>query len=41
MRSAFNFSSWSSVLSTVLGLLLMTCLRMGIRLIFMPTVQSR
>ena len=41
MRSSLDFSSWSSVLSTVLGLLLVTCLMMGIRLIFMQTVQKR
>ena len=41
MRSSLDFSSWSSLLSTVLGLLLMTCLMMGIRLLFMQTVQKR
>lgn len=41
MRSSLDFSSWSSVLSTVLGLLLVTCLMMGIRLLFMQTVQKR
>ena len=41
MRSFLDFSSWSSLLSTVLGLLLVTCLMMGIRLIFMQTVQKR
>lgn len=41
MRSSLDFSSWSSLLSTVLGLLLVTCLMMGIRLIFMQTVQKR
>lgn len=41
MRSPLDFSSWSSVLSTVLGLLLVTCLMMGIRLLFMQTVQKR
>lgn len=41
MRSPLDFSSWSSVLSTVLGLLLVTCLMMGIRLLFMQTVQER
>lgn len=41
MRSSLDFSSWTSVLSTVLGLLLVTCLMMGIRLLFMQTVQKR
>lgn len=41
MRSSLDFSSWSSLLSTVLGLLLVTCLMMGIRLLFMQTVQKR
>ncbi|MDR0216854.1 MAG: hypothetical protein LBJ15_23000 [Comamonas sp.] len=41
MRTSLDFSSWSSVLSTVLGLLLVTCLMMGIRLLFMQTVQKR
>lgn len=41
MRSSFDFSSWSSLLSTLLGLLLMTCLMMGVRLLFMHTVQKR
>ncbi|APE51667.1 hypothetical protein BO996_18160 [Delftia sp. HK171] len=41
MHSSLDFSSWSSLLSTVLGLLLVTCLMMGIRLLFMQTVQKR
>ncbi|QNP48863.1 hypothetical protein [Diaphorobacter aerolatus] len=41
MRSMIDFSSWSSVLSTVAGLLLVTCLMMGVRLLFMQTVQKR
>jgi hypothetical protein len=41
MRPSLDFSSWSSLLSTVLGLLLVTCLMMGIRLLFMQTVQKR
>ena len=36
-----DFSSWSSVLSTVAGLLLVTCLMMGVRLLFMQTIQKR
>jgi uncharacterized membrane protein YgcG len=41
MRSSLDFSSWSSLLSTVLGLLLVTCLMMGNRLLFMQTEQKR
>ena len=41
MRSSLDFSSWTSLLSPVLGLLLVTCLMMGIRLLFMQTVQKR
>ena len=41
MRSMIDFSSWSSVLSTVAGLLLVTCLMMGVRLLFMQTIQKR
>lgn len=41
MRSSLDFSSWTSLLSTVLGLLVVTCLMMGIRLLFMQTVQKR
>ena len=41
MRIPLDFSSWSSVLSAVLSLLLVTCLMMGIRLLFMQTVQKR
>lgn len=36
-----DFSSWASVLSTLLGLLVATCLMMGIRLLFMQTMQKR
>ncbi|MDR2335349.1 MAG: hypothetical protein LBE61_17925 [Burkholderiaceae bacterium] len=41
MRSMIDFSSWHSVLSTIAGLLLVTCLMMGIRLLFMQTIQKR
>ena len=37
----FDFSSWSSVATTVLGLLLMTLMMMGVRLLFMQTIQKR
>lgn len=36
-----DFSSWTSVLSTLMGLLVATCLMMGIRLLFMQTVQKK
>lgn len=39
--SLIDFSSWSSVLSTVLSLLLITLLMVGIRLLFMQTIQRR
>ena len=41
MRGVFDFSSWSSVATTVLGLLLMTLMMMGVRLLFMQTIQKR
>ncbi len=34
MRNMFDFSSWSSLITTVLGLLLMTLMMMGVRLLF-------
>ena len=41
MRSAIDFSSWPSALATLLGLLLATLLMVGIRLLFMQTMQKR
>ena len=41
MRNAINFSSWQSLLSTLLGLLLATLLMLGIRLVFMQTLQRK
>ena len=41
MRGMFDFSSWTSVLTTLLGLLLMTLMMMGVRLLFMQTIQKR
>lgn len=42
MRGAmFDFSSWSSIVTTILSLLLMTLLMMGVRLLFMQTIQKR
>lgn len=36
-----DFSSWSSILTTVLSLLVITLLMVGIRLVFMQTIQRR
>ena len=36
-----DFSSWQSMLSTLLGLLLATLLMLGIRLVFMQTLQRK
>lgn len=42
MRGAlFDFSSWSSILITIMSLLLMTLLMMGVRLLFMQTIQKK
>lgn len=41
MRSALDFSSWSALLSGVLGLAVVTLLMLGIRLLVMQTVQRR
>ena len=41
MRNSLDFSSWQSLLSTLLGLLLATLLMLGIRLVFMQTLQRR
>src|ERR1043165_7165514 len=40
MRS-FDFSSWQAVLSTLLGLAIITLLGVGIRLLIMQAVQQR
>jgi heme exporter protein D len=37
----FDFSSWQAVLSTLLGLAIITLLGVGIRLLIMQTVQQR
>ena len=37
----FDFTSWQSILTTVLGLVLVSILGVGIRLILMQTVQQR
>lgn len=36
-----DFSSWSSILTTVVSLLVITLLMVGIRLVFMQTIQRR
>ncbi|KAF1687006.1 hypothetical protein B1992_06435 [Pseudoxanthomonas broegbernensis] len=41
MRSFLDFSSWSSLLTTVLGLVLVSLVAIGIRLVFMQTLQRR
>lgn len=41
MRSLLDFSSWSTLASTLFGLVLMTLIAVGIRLIFMQTIQRR
>ena len=41
MRNLFDFSSWSAALSTLFGLLLATLVMVGIRLVFMQTLQRR
>lgn len=40
MRS-FDFSSWQAVLSTLLGLAVITLIMVGVRLLIMQTVQQR
>jgi len=41
MRSLFDFTSWQGVLSTLLGLVLVTVIGVGIRLVVMQRVQQR
>lgn len=41
MRGIFDFSSWTSTFNTVLSLLLMALMMMGVRLLFMQTIQKR
>lgn len=42
MRGAmFDFSSWSSIATTIMSLLLMTLMMMGVRLLFMQTIQKK
>lgn len=41
MRNILDFSSWHALLTTAIGLLLATLLMVGIRLVFMQTIQRR
>ena len=41
MRNILDFSSWPALLSTVMGLLVATLLMVGVRLVFMQTIQRR
>ncbi|RZL41887.1 MAG: hypothetical protein EOP72_07480, partial [Variovorax sp.] len=41
MRNTLDFSSWQGVLSTLLGLVLVSVVAVGIRLLVMQSVQQR
>jgi len=41
MRNLLDFSSWSTMISTLLGLVLVSVIAVGIRLAFMQTLQRR
>ena len=41
MRRFLDFSSWSGLLTTLLGLVVVTLVAVGIRLLFMQTLQRR
>lgn len=41
MRGLLDFSSWSTVLTTLLGLVLVSLVFVGVRLVFMQTFQRR
>ncbi len=41
MRSALDFSSWQALISTLLGLVLVSVVAVGVRLLVMQTVQQR
>jgi hypothetical protein len=41
MRSVFDFSSWGGLLTTVLGITLITLIAIGVRLLVMQSVQRR
>ncbi|RYY32955.1 hypothetical protein EON62_04770, partial [archaeon] len=41
MRNGFDFSSWQGVLSTLIGIVLVSLVAVGIRLLVMQSVQMR
>lgn len=41
MRAGLDFSSWNTLASTLVGLLLVSFLAVGVRLLFMQTIQRR
>ena len=41
MRGFLDFSSWSGLLTTLFGLVLVSLVAVGIRLVFMQTLQRR
>ena len=41
MRSALDFSTWQTLVSTLIGLVLVSVVAVGVRLIVMQTVQQR
>ena len=41
MRRFLDFSSWSGLLTTLFGLVLVSLVAVGIRLVFMHTLQRR
>jgi len=41
MRNALDFSSWQALVSTLLGLVLVSVVAVGVRLLVMQTVQQR
>lgn len=41
MRGGFDFSSWESVLTTLIGIALFTLVGIGVRLVMMTTIQQR
>ena len=41
MRNLIDFSSWSTLLTTLMGLLVATLVMVGTRLVFMQTIQKR
>lgn len=41
MRGGIDFSSWQTLLSTLLGLVVVTLIMVGVRLVVMQTVQRR